>query len=242
MSELIFCPIPMADHPYHMKSIDYDFYSLEEMVYYFRKNQVMIDSSIMDEEFVFFIKEQGEVGLADKLKQIIRAKGTVDMYMETILSYVNTISSEEKKEFLDSIKRLENKKEIEKRKVLADQMLDREKYESAIFEYNKIIELAKDKYGEEMFISSIYHNLGIAYSYLFLFDEAKAAFKESISYYDSKEARDALVFVDEATELVSKEPVAKEDNFVSMLKDSKELALRKEEISERVKRFLRSTK
>ena len=109
MSKFILCPISMSEHPYHVKSIDYNFYSLEELFYYYKKNRILIDNSIMDADFIYWIRQQGEGLLAEKLTQILKGKGTLIMFIEALLPYINTFSDEEKQEFTDSIRRLEDK-------------------------------------------------------------------------------------------------------------------------------------
>ncbi|MCR5374037.1 MAG: hypothetical protein K6E39_01520, partial [Lachnospiraceae bacterium] len=94
MSKFIYCPIAMSDSPYHVKSLDYNFYSLEELFSYYRKNRILIDNSIMEQDFVFWIRQQGEGLLAEKLTQILKGKGTLIMYIEALLPYINTFSED----------------------------------------------------------------------------------------------------------------------------------------------------
>lgn len=242
MSKFILCPISMSEHPYHVKSIDYNFYSLEELFYYYKKNRILIDNSIMDADFIYWIRQQGEGLLAEKLTQILKGKGTLIMFIEALLPYINTFSDEEKQEFIDSIRRLEDKKEYERRKMLADQMLDRGRYESAILEYRRILDSHAYQPGEENFLVSVWHNLGISYAYLFYFDTALNCFKMAYSYMSNEETLKAIEFINNAKEVLSADVKPYEnDNFVHMLELSETRELRQKEILERTSQYLRST-
>ncbi|MBR0435468.1 MAG: hypothetical protein IJK13_05620 [Lachnospiraceae bacterium] len=242
MSKFIYCPISMSDHPYHVRSLDYNFYSLEELFYYYRKNRILIDNSIMEPDFIYWIRQQGEGMLAEKLTQIIKGKGTLIMYIEALLPYVNTFTDEEKQEFTDSIRRLEDKKEYERRKMLADQMLDRGRCQSAIVEYRRILDSHPYEPGEEEFLAFVWHNLGIAYAYLFRFDEASSCFKMAYSYSANEDTLEAVDFIEYAKDLLASEVKPYEnDNFVHMLELSETRGLRQKEIRERTTNYLRST-
>ncbi len=242
MSKFIYCPIAMSDSPYHVKSLDYNFYSLEELFSYYRKNRILIDNSIMEQDFVFWIRQQGEGLLAEKLTQILKGKGTLIMYIEALLPYINTFSEDEKREFTNSIRRLEDKKEYERRKMLADQMLDRGRYESAILEYRRILDSHSYAPGEDDFLVSVWHNLGICYTYLFHFDMALKCFKMAYSYTPSEDTLKAVEFVNRAKERLLTEPKPYEnDNFVHMLELSETRGQRQKEILDRTSQYLRST-
>lgn len=202
MSNLILCPIKMASQPFHLKSIDLHFYSLEELLYYYKKHEILIDKSIMSQEFIFWIRQQEQNVLADKLSQIVSGKGTLAMFMAVLIDAVNTFDEEEKAQFLSHLEKLENKNELERRKVLADQMLSREKYEAAILEYCRILDSSLTEVGEEEFLGNIWHNLGCCYSNLFLFEQAIDAFKKAYGYHPNEDTKKAVDFCMEAKEQV----------------------------------------
>ena len=240
------CPIGMAEHPYHIKSIDYNFYSLEELFIYYNNNEILIDESIMEEDFIFWIRQNKENRLADKLTQILKGQGSLTMFLEAMLEYVNIYSEDEKQEFLRKVSFMEHKNLYEKRKVLADQMLERGKYESAILEYYRILDSNKNAYSEEEFLSKVWHNLGCCYGHLFNFDESINAFQKALSYRKNEETLEA---VDTVLNLIDRLKggikVERNDsgNFLNLITRSndEERKKRYNDIDVRLRDYLRST-
>lgn len=246
MTKLIYCPVKASVTPYHLKSLDYNFYSIEEIVYFFMHNEILIDESIMDDEFVYWLSQQNDKLLADKLHQIVSAKGTLFMFMEALLNGVNTLTSDEKTQFLNSIKQLENKNELGRRKIIADQMISRGKYESAILEYRRILESVKANSGNEELLGKIYHNLGCCYSYLFFFDNAKECFMKAYSYNNNQASIEAGRLIESANVILKNEindPSAEKENILHSitLQGEEEHRARMDEINQRILDYIRST-
>lgn len=244
MSKVILCPVKSAKQPYHLKSIDLRFFSLEELLYYYRNHEILIDRSIMEEEFVFWVRENlSQKVLADRLHQLVAGKATLTMFLSVLLDQVNTFSKEEKEAFISQVARLEDKDEFQRRKVIADQMLQREKYESAIVEYRRILKGNESKTGQDELFASIWHNLGCCYGRMLLLEQALECFQNASGYILLEETKKAVAFVTEALEKKSETEEYEEDNFLHLLEYTDEMRrkIRYQRIRERVNEYLRST-
>lgn len=193
MLQTIYCPIFKAKQPYHLKSVDMDFFSLEELFYFYTHNEILIDDSIMEEDFVYWVRESlGQQVLAEKLHQQIGAKCSLTMFLSTLLTQINTMEEPEKEEFLQRLSKMEDKNELQKRKILADQMAERGKYETAILEYRRILDGLTDPRQEADLLSSVWHNLGCCYGRMLEYDQALECFSTAYSYKPTQETRIAV--------------------------------------------------
>ncbi|SFP90413.1 hypothetical protein SAMN02910358_00004 [Lachnospiraceae bacterium XBB1006] len=244
MTTAYLCPIAMAVQPYHLKSIDLKFYSLEEILYFYKHHEILLDNSLMEEEFVFWVKNHlKQPVLADKLHQLIAGGGTLNMFMEVLLSQVNVLSAKEKEEFLSYIMQMEDKNELERRKMLADQMMERGKYEAAILEYWRILEGGKKKAFPEELLAKIWHNLGCCYGRMLYDEQALECFKTAYSYYRLPETKEAVSYLAKKRE-ASEEIVeaTQEDSFVHLISqtDQVERDMRYQLLRERMDEYRRS--
>lgn len=240
-----FCPVPMAEQPYHLKSIDLKFYSLEEILYFYKHHEVLLDNSLMQEDFVFWVREHlKQEALAEKLRQLIAAEGSFAMFMEALLTQINIFTGEEKQEFLDFILRMEDKNELERRKMLADQMMERGKYEAAILEYRRILQGKENETGQQELLAKVWHNLGCCYGRLLWYQEALACFQNAYSYVQLPETRTAVEYIlkmqEQAEDITEKE---KEDTFVHVLSynDRMQRDIRYQQVKQRMQEYIRST-
>lgn len=244
MSRVILCPFKSAKQPYHLKSIDLRFFSLEELLYYYKNHEILIDRSIMEEEFVFWVKEHlGQHTLAERLHQLVAGKATLTMFFNALLEQVNTFTPEEKEAFLNQLSRLEDKNEFQKRKVLADQMLQREKYDSAIIEYRRMLQGNEGTVGQDELFASTWHNLGCCYGRMLLFEQAMECFKSAYSYKQNEQTQQAVKFIMEAMNAQNNASEIEDDNLLHLLEHTDEMKrkIRYSRVKERMKDYLRST-
>lgn len=243
MLQAIYCPIPQAKQPFHLKSMDMNFFSLEELFYFYTHNEILIDDSIMDEEFVYWVRENlGQEALAEKLHQQIGAKCSLTMFLGTLLGQINTLEEAEKEAFLERLSRMENKNEVQRRKILADQMADREKYEAAILEYRRIIDSMDYSRQEDHLLACVWHNLGCCYGRLLQLDQALECFQAAYSYEALQETRTAVSFIQQLKE--DKEETGKEQESLHLLDRNNQAKrqIRYQQLRERMKDYLRSTR
>ena len=245
MLQTILCPIPQAKQPFHLKSVDMNFFSLEELFYFYCHNEILIDDSIMDEEFVYWVRESlRQEALAEKLHQQIGAKCSLTIFLGTLLGQINTMGETEKEEFLDRVSRMEDKNELQKRKILADQMAEREKYEAAILEYRRIIETVDYSRQDDQILASVWHNLGCCYGRMLQFDQALECFQTAYSFVPSQETRTAVAFLQQLQEEEEAQVPTEESDTLQLLDrtNTAKREIRYQQLKERMRDYLRSTR
>lgn len=68
MSGYILCQVKRAKLPYYIENISTNIYSIEELCFYFYHNIYLLDSTILNEELCFWIRDQlGLKKLAENL-------------------------------------------------------------------------------------------------------------------------------------------------------------------------------
>ena len=71
MSGYILCQVKRAKLPYYIENISTNIYSIEELCFYFYHNIYLLDSTILNEELCFWIRDQlGLKKLAENLCSI----------------------------------------------------------------------------------------------------------------------------------------------------------------------------
>jgi len=243
MTELIFCPIRRAENPYHLKSVDMNFYSIEEILWYYREHRILADNTIMEEDFIFWLEEQGLDSLANRLHQMIGSKAPITMFMAAIIDAVNFFDKEERDDFLKSLQEMQDKNEMARRKTLGDQLFDRGRYESAILEYLRVLDGSTVRLGMEEFLAKVHFNLGLCYANLLLYDQALDELRTAFSLKDIDEIHEAVSVINKAMEISNEEPEYAEDNILHLIESGRGQAhdRRWKQISGKMQEYLRST-
>lgn len=245
MTEGYWCPYGAAEQPYHLKSIDLKVYSLEEILYFYYHHQILLDRSLMQEDFVFWVREHlKQPVLAEKLHQLIAGGGSFVMFMETLVAQGNILDDVEKQAFLEYIVRMEDKNELERRKMLADQMMERGKFEAAILEYRRILKGKEQEAGQQELLAKVWHNLGCCYGKMLYYKEALNCFQNAYSYERLPQTKQAVAYImnlrQAAEDIV---PMKEDDSFVHLLSrsDQAKRDIRYQQLKLRMQEYLRST-
>ena len=218
MVDILFATEVARKKSYLVKSIDMSIFSLDEFAYFYAKNTILLDNSIMQEDFEYWIREELRLpDIAEQLRQIREEKGTCIDYFNVVLSQTVIFRLSEKAEIIENVRRFANKNESQRRKILGDQLFVREKYQSAIREY---VALTKEEcFTEELesFKGSVWHNLGCCYGMCFLFEEALKCFREAYSYNFSQQTQNAVAFTIKAQTDISNTGEPLQESFLNYL-------------------------
>lgn len=243
MSQLIYCPIMTTKQPYHLENVDLNVFSIEELMYFYKKNIILIDQSIMQPEFISWVRQAlGQERLAEKLHQLVAGGASLKMFFEALLKQINTFEEDEKAEFLNHVLTIENKTEVERRKVMADQMLERGRYEAAILEYRRIIEGNEHVQGNEQLLAKVWHNLGYCYGQLLLYKQAMECFQKAYSYQPFSETQDSVRALQKAIDCVEEAKDVEENSYVDLLEftDNEKRLQRYQQLKDRKQEYIRS--
>lgn len=180
MSELLLCNNTIASLPYYVENMSLNLYSIEELAYYILNDIYVIDKSFMSQELCGWIEQELKMTkLGEQLRDIMSSKGLLSTYLQCILQESGYCSRDQMEEVLFVIRELEEKSEFECSKLRADRLMEKEKYIASIYEYKRLLDLEDAKEENPVLIGNIWHNLGVAYARLYLFEEAVNCFKQA---------------------------------------------------------------
>ena len=195
MGELLLCNDEIAGLPYYVEGLGLNIYSIEELAYYIENNVYLLDRSFMSEELCTWVeKELKATKLAIRLRDLMHGGGRLSDYVLYILEASGYCSKQELQEILFVIRELEQKSEFECNKIRADRLMENNKFINSIYEYKRLLNMEEAKSENPLLIGNIWHNLGVAYARLFLFEEAARCFKNAYEHNGRKESMRECLF------------------------------------------------
>lgn len=141
MSGYILCQVKRAKLPYYIENISTNIYSIEELCFYFYHNIYLLDSTILNEELCFWIRDQlGLKKLADNLyKHLDDDDMKVGDFILPVFKEINYLSLEEFRKLNQQIQQLAKKPEVLRQKRKGDYLMEHGKYVNAIKVYQKAL-------------------------------------------------------------------------------------------------------
>lgn len=186
-SRVLICTGKYAQEPYHLKRVCVNVYCVEELCYLFANNPFMIHAEIMDRALIAWLDEQcGLKELADRLTAALRKGIQAGEFVNMILTYVNYCTEEEKALIEDVLKSNAGLNDFERKKKQADYLLQNQRHMLAINEYENLIRILPET--ENALRPAIYHNIGVAYAGLFMFEVASRYFKHAYELNHNEES------------------------------------------------------
>lgn len=200
MEGLILCRGKLAVNPFYAGDIS--FYSIEEICYYLYENIYTISEDFFSERLIEFIRselEEEEIGaaLAVLLKNGLRLKEAV----LTVLMNVDFYSAEEVTKLRNVVEELDKLEPYERVKACGDTMLKAKRYMKALEDYGKAAVLAQKQDAPQKFFAKLYHDKGVAYGRMLLYELAYEAFSISYQMSGDEETRMQMVAADILGEL-----------------------------------------
>lgn len=178
MGRVLLCVGSYAKNPYYIEAFCLNVFCLEELCYCLREHTYLTDRSIMEPDLTDWIRDEcGCKDLADELADFIKRKSSLGVFVSTILEYTGYLSREEIQTVEALLKNNSNLTEEERAKSHADYLLENKKYEKAVTEYKTLSGLLRESNPE--LCGKVLHNLGVAYTRLFLFEQAAKLFDEA---------------------------------------------------------------
>ena len=141
MSGYILCQVKRAKLPYYIENISTNIYSIEELCFYFYYNIYLLDSTILNEELCFWIRDQlGLKKLADNLyKHLDDEDMKVGDFILPVFKEINYLSLEEFRKLNRQIQQLAKEPEVLRQKRKGDYLMEHGKYVNAIKVYQKAL-------------------------------------------------------------------------------------------------------
>lgn len=197
MAGLILCRSRYAKRPYYISNMGINIYSLEELCYYIYNNIYLIGTDLFDDRLVSFINNELEENeLASQIEFLLRENAGLSELVVTILQYVDYYSDSEILALRNIMDELDSQNALERLKARADNFLTNKRYGSAIKNYDSIVCSKKDRNLTEEFYGSVWHNMGVAYSGMYDFYQAKRCFDRAYVLNRNENSKKAALYAD----------------------------------------------
>lgn len=158
-------------------------------------NVYLLSTKLMNSELCNWIgRELKRPKLAQELLGLVQNNAPLHIFVGHILSANGYASAKEIKDTLAVIATFENKTEAERKKMRADRLMNKDKLVDAIYEYETLLADEVAKTMPKVTEGDVYHNLGCAFSRLFLFDEAMKCFDEAYKRNQKKQSLHCLLY------------------------------------------------
>lgn len=175
-----------AETPYYIAGLEVPVSSMEELSFCLRENAFLLDTSIMKDELVEWIdRECGLKELAGELYNIIHKKGTLSIFVKTILEYVGFYDVWEINETEQVLMQGAGLSNIERRKGQIDYLVRKKRYLAAVRGYDSLLarwtemEMSGGEMPAAKVKGSILHNKAVALVGMMLYDYGAEYFKEA---------------------------------------------------------------
>ncbi|MCR5784270.1 MAG: hypothetical protein K6G40_01330 [Eubacterium sp.] len=186
--KLILCQGKIAENPYFFKDADVNVYSYEELCYVIVNYPEEVSGQLASEDLFNWIKtELTLTELADNLISLSKGQHPISKFAVSILSYGGYSANEDVNNALVTIRKLENIPPKERDKIRADKMLEEGRCFAAISLYKRVIEQCE--FEERALLGKLWHNMGVCYARMFIFDTAGACFERAFHFSGSSESR-----------------------------------------------------
>lgn len=187
MDRVLICQGKKAEKPYRFLEFELNIYTIEELCYCLQKNLHMLDETIMREQLCQFVEaELALPKLAMKLRKTIENREGLLGFVSTIMRETGYVTEERLQQLAISLKEVEGKSSLLRRKARADFCLENKWYQKALSEYQAI--LREESFEKEEEKAAIYHNIGTVYARLFFFKEAEKYYARAYALDENKES------------------------------------------------------
>lgn len=180
MRESLICIGKIGKKGYYFEDTGIQIFSYEELCYYLRQHMVCYIHTLPDEDLLIYIRD--ELGLDKLYKQLIRLLDPEKdqmKYFSTLFREGHYFNEDEIRDILDEYRGLMNAPVYLQKKWMGDLFVISGRAARAIESYHAALEQNNIKDEE---LGRIYHNIGIAESKLFRFENAKIDFIKAYQY------------------------------------------------------------
>lgn len=175
-----------AEKPYQIPGLEVEVRSMEELCYCIRENAFLLDTSFLEDGLLRWIGEECGLGeLAERLHPLVHRKGTLSAFAVEILDYVGFYDQETVQETAQVLRQGAGLSAVERRKRQIDYMVKNKRYRAAVKGYELLLEKWQEQEGRGETVPAadclarIWHNKGVAFAGLMLYDRAVECFRRA---------------------------------------------------------------
>lgn len=235
-----------AKMPYCIPGLGINVYSMEELCYCMKENAFLLDISLMNDGLLDWVeRECGLKELAKVLHPMVHRQGSLSAFVLAIQRYVGFFDEAAIGETEQVLRQGAGLTGLEKRKSQIDYLVKKKRYGQALREYDDLLHtLAKEQGSaaaqdsgeshnppaEREFLAKIWHNKGVAYAGLMLYEKAGECFGRACGWNDSDEYR--IDF------LAAKRMALSEEDYVAFVAEHGEWHLNTLELEKKLERAM----
>ena len=188
-----------STNAYCFENLGLSVYCMEELSYCLKENAFLLGPEIMSDDLLHFISADCQVPeLAKTLYPMVHQKGSLSVFVSTILDYVGFFDEKDVKQVEDTVRLGSGLTDYEKKKRQTDSLLERKKYYAAIEAYQQLISQMEEEGKQDAqiasFIADLYYNLGVVYANLLFYKQAGESFRESYNWKKDTDAMQSYFF------------------------------------------------
>lgn len=225
MGRVYLCLGKNAEVPYYFERAKIHVWNVEELCYFIKENAWLLDAGVLGGELTQWVGQQCMLPeLAAKLTAAGREEKPVQAFVRTLFSETGYCSMEDAAQVDKILQINESAGSLERARARGDYFLDSGKYVMAIREYEELLQGLTGM--EPAFSGRVYHNCGVAYARLFLFERAAALLEKAWRLLRTKETAQQF--------LAAKRFALGEQGYVDFLADCPDLYQESLALEERI--------
>lgn len=190
-----------ARMPYCVPGLGIKVYSMEELCYCMKENAFLLDLSLMNDGLLDWVeRECGLKELAKALYQMVHRQGSLSAFVLAIQRYVGFFDEAAILEMEQVLRQGAGLTGLEKRKSQIDYLVKKKRFRQALREYDDLLQRLEKEQGtdcagsrnspaEREFVAKIWHNKGVAYAGLMLYEKAGNCFGKACEWNETDECR-----------------------------------------------------
>ncbi len=190
MNRVYACYGRYASTPYTIKKTHIHVFCVEELCFYIRENAYFIDDDFFDQDMFLWLEEEcGLSSIAKKLRNKYRTDKSSESLVRILFEETFYADMEQLNQTLAILKNNQKMSQQEKLKLQGDFFLKNEKYTLALDCYEDLVKLMTGRKDKKL-LAAAYHNLGVIYARLFMFESAGEYFRKA---YDTSGDKSYMV-------------------------------------------------
>lgn len=186
MGKVYTCVGRYAGVPYTIKKTCMRVYCVEELCFYVCNNAYFLEDDFFTPDLLLWLEEECDLlALARKLRTTARQSTHLESMVRALLETTHYCSEEEIAETEKVLMANRQMSGYQKLKLRGDFFLKNNRYAMAMQSYEELIALSEQN-DDIPLMASAYHNQGVIYAKMFLFDNAAKCFRKAYEL-DQKE-------------------------------------------------------
>lgn len=183
-----------ASTSYCVPGLGINVYCMEELCYVMRENAFLLDVTLMNDGLLDWIDQQcGLKELARALYPVVHKKGSLSVFVVSILNFVGLYDEQTVSEVERVLKMGAGLSGIERKKSQIDYLVKKKKYAAAIRGYDDLITKWQEQDRKEQAssgaecLAAIWHNKGVAMAGLMIYARAAECFQKAYEIEDRED-------------------------------------------------------